>query len=134
MGVMSLALMLCSTSMTVCSAASRAASLPAPSYTGASRQPRSAPSASPPRSSCRTWLVRPRTSASLTSACSGCSVDVSKLTDESSSSASMSMVRQASLSVACVCSRMMDMVGGSVGVGFGGWGAVCADASSGCRD
>jgi hypothetical protein len=81
-----------------------------PLYTGISRQPLSAPSASPPRSSCLTWPASERTSASPISGRGGCRVEVSKLTDESSCSASMLMVRQASLSDADVCCCMMDMV------------------------
>lgn len=81
-----------------------------PLYTGISRQPLSAPSASPPRSSCLTCPASARTSASPISGRGGCRVEVSKLTDESSWSASMLMVRQASLSDADVCCWMMDMV------------------------
>lgn len=81
-----------------------------PLYTGISRQPLSAPSASPPRSSCLTCPASERTSASPISGRGGCRVEVSKLTDESSCSASMLMVRQASLSDADVCCWMMDMV------------------------
>lgn len=45
----------------------------------------------------------------MISGCGGRSVEVSKLTLESSVRASMLMVRQASLSVALVCCWMMDM-------------------------
>lgn len=90
-----------------------------PLYTGVSRQLLSAPSASPPLSSCRTCEASARTSASAISGCGGRSVDVSKLTLESSVRMSMLTVRQASLREAAVWCWMMDMLGGFVSVSLG---------------
>lgn len=131
-GLISLALIDCRTSVMVCRCASypprqQPSAMPplqlqichtfaasVPWYTGISRQPLSAPSASPPRSSCLTWPASCRTSGSLISGCGVRRVEVSKLTLESSVRASMLMVRQASLSEALVCCWMMDIAAASV--------------------
>jgi len=81
-----------------------------PLYTGISKHPRRAPSASPPRRSWRTWALIWRTSASLVSGSGGCRVEVSKLMLEPSWRRSMLMVRQASVSEAAVCCWMMDIL------------------------
>jgi hypothetical protein len=51
-----------------------------------------------------------RTSSALTGAKAGCSVEESKLEEDSGSRASMLMVRQLSFSVALLCCCIIDMM------------------------
>ena len=109
-GVISLALMPCRTSVTVCKCASFTAS--SPPYGALSSAPRSAPSASPPRRSCRTCWPSVVISAWDTGANGACSVEVSKLVDVSGSRASMFMVRQFSAREASLWCWTIDIVDG----------------------
>ena len=72
---------------------------PSPPYGAFSRAPLSAPSISPPRSSCLTWLPRLWTSAAETEGMDGDKEAVEKFAEDSGSRRSILIVRQFGLAI-----------------------------------